>query len=367
MSKRAAKTVKPKIRRADKEKKREVEDMIAQMMGKTIDADVVGPKYDDIIRWLKATAILFGKMSNREVLSDHIIRNFGGAISDMRVFARELISLVNTYKISEKKGRLSPSEIMAINADPTKMQEMLGNTEDRYDKEELAEAYFGIRDSAILDSIFSALSVLKAFEEKYSGETKILASTKNINIEILQNATETTMQLLSPITPLCYRMFILDPHISDITKLEYLQSLVLFSKYSENIREIIISPDINVDRFVDYISMGIEKMRNLPGLSDCGRAFSKILNSMDMFRENYDKYHYNFIKSKNPSTIIDSFISDISENEDLDAMTVSQLHKIMNYFQSQIDKERQNMDPSIVSMFDSISRRMDSAEQNNSE
>ena len=76
--------------------------------------------------------------------------------------------------------------------------------------------------------------------------------------------------------------------------------------------EIISSPDIDVDDFVKIIVSSIDTVKK--HIPRCDDAFNKIIESIDILKNNFDGYYKEFVASNNPSIIMENFVLDVSKN-----------------------------------------------------
>lgn len=116
------------------------------------------------------------------------------------------------------------------------------------------------------------------------------------------------------------------------------------------------SPDIDIDQFVEIIVASIEKLRKIPRLSRCGRAFAKLRESVDMLKANFNTYYKDFIESQNPSIMMENFVADIIKNVEGDTELTFQFNTIIKYYK-EISATRKN-DPRTRALFEKASAVM---------
>lgn len=99
---------------------------------------------------------------------------------------------------------------------------------------------------------------------------------------------------------------------------------------SKEIYRTITSPDVDVKKFSEVIINSMSKLKK--ALPRCDKAFRLIQESVDMFEGNFDGYYKDFVQSQNPSTIMESFVIDVSKKGNGDLQTVMQFRKIINHY-----------------------------------
>ena len=103
-------------------------------------------------------------------------------------------------------------------------------------------------------------------------------------------------------------------------------------EFSYGLYEILSSPDVDIDAFVDLIRENLEAIQKIPELSRCGRAFAKIYKSLDLLRTNFGDYYKDFLSTQDNTVIIQNFILDVSKQTGADIQLTGQFRKIIMYY-----------------------------------
>jgi hypothetical protein len=117
--------------------------------------------------------------------------------------------------------------------------------------------------------------------------------------------------------------------------------------------QLLFSPDIDVDKFTNVMKYNLDQLRKVPRLSRCNLAWTKISQSMSLFKTNINKYYRDMIISKDRTIIFQHFITDVGKTTNADAVTMRQFHEIIQYYQ-EISKEQTNMSPEMRSLMDKL-------------
>ncbi len=124
------------------------------------------------------------------------------------------------------------------------------------------------------------------------------------------------------------------------------------------------SPDVDIERFSEILINAITQVQRQPELHRCNKAFAKIKNSVGLLQNNFSGYYKDFIQSKNPSTIIESFVIDVSNNESADAQTTREFRKIIAYY-SKVSHQSKVRDPKVQKLFDVLQDKVSLLEKSN--
>lgn len=93
---------------------------------------------------------------------------------------------------------------------------------------------------------------------------------------------------------------------------------------------IISSPDVDMEEFVQVILTAVEQVRKQ--IPRCDAAFNKIIESVDLLRNNFDGYYKDFVSSNNSAVIMENFIIDVSERTEATPKLTAQFRKIISYY-----------------------------------
>lgn len=130
---------------------------------------------------------------------------------------------------------------------------------------------------------------------------------------------------------------------------------MLYTK-SHDIYEVLTSPDMDVSRFKNIILNSIDSIKSIPELNRCKEAFGKITDSIQLLETNFDDYFKDMTTSGNASTLIESFIIDVSKNQTMSPTLMGQFRKIIAYYKSHTQTKVN--DPRVKALFDSLNKKM---------
>jgi hypothetical protein len=127
---------------------------------------------------------------------------------------------------------------------------------------------------------------------------------------------------------------------------------------SRDVYRTITSPDVDVAEFSKSIIASITQVKKQ--IPRCERAFAKIEASVSLLEGNFDGYYKDFVQSQNPSTIIESFVIDVSNTGGADMQTTRQFRKIIDYYRRATQGKIK--DPKIKKVFDMLNSNFSAME-----
>ena len=150
-----------------------------------------------------------------------------------------------------------------------------------------------------------------------------------------------------------------DEQTDDKIKLYIITVLKLTLRFTLDIYKIITSPDVDVKEFSKVIIESIAQVKK--AIPRCDKAFKKIEDSISLLEDNFGGYYKDFVLSKNPSTIIESFVLDVSKTNDSDIQTTRQFREIINYYKKATQGKIK--DPKVKKIFDMLNSNINIVEQ----
>jgi hypothetical protein len=145
------------------------------------------------------------------------------------------------------------------------------------------------------------------------------------------------------------------PNIALNTKRYIFTILNAILNASKDTYKTLLSPDVDVKKFSEVIVSSISKVKKQ--IPRCEKAFAKIEESVGLLENNFGGYYKDFIQSQNPSTIMESFIIDVSQSSNTDAQTTRQFRVIIGHYKK-LTQGKIN-DPKIKALFDMLNGSFD--------
>jgi len=164
-----------------------------------------------------------------------------------------------------------------------------------------------------------------------------------------------------PFSRLNIKQIWVSPQITDRIKKYIFTVMKIVLDISKIVYKTLTSPDVDVKEFSKAIISSIAQVKKQ--IPRCDKAFAKIEQSVGLLEGNFDGYYKDFIQSQNPSTIIESFVIDVSQSGGGDAQTTRQFRKIINYYQKATQGKIK--DPKIKKVFDMLNANFSAMEGSN--
>lgn len=143
---------------------------------------------------------------------------------------------------------------------------------------------------------------------------------------------------------------------SDKIKEYVLQVLKKLMEKSYEIQNIIVSPDIDVDEFSSVLVEAITKARGQ--LPRCQQAFDKIEEAVSTLRNNFGDYYKEFMISKKPNSILESFVSDVARSHKNNTRLKWQFMQIVNFYRKH-SQGKIAKDSNLNYIFDTLDEHLD--------
>ena len=104
---------------------------------------------------------------------------------------------------------------------------------------------------------------------------------------------------------------------------------------TQDIYSVVSTPDVDIAKLSEMIVQAIGAAKKQ--IPRCDRAFRLIENSVDMLKNGMGTYYKDFVASGNPAVIFENFISDLSNDLDIDSQTMRQFKRIILHFRKKAE------------------------------
>lgn len=339
-------------------KKKIKDDSIVEIFMKLVgegsaDVEIVAPKYEGVMNKVEKILGLLKCITEPDVLNNYIYQNYKVGINDIFEYTEKIEQFLEENELEIQEGRINDNDLRNLNANPELLEEYLVRCNDKYDRDELSSVYTGMKTHEVIADIITAMANIKyALANSNFQEEHDLENPDNLSYDFIIDNTD-DMMLLNPISRLDFKLFFMDELISDVAKNMFLRVLQIIYKHSLYISQTISTPDVSPEEFTKIIDQSIEKLKKIPELSGCHKAFSKLRNSKSLFQNNFNSYYKDFIKSQNPGIMLESFISDVAKQDDTNKSLIPQLRKIVAYYRKNMSKIS---DPKVNTLFNILEK-----------
>lgn len=175
--------------------------------------------------------------------------------------------------------------------------------------------------------------------------------------------TKTAGNILSPLpdfSQMNFKKLYNDDILSASDKNFILMFISKMYEISYNAYEALSSPDVDVNEFVAVILNSIDQIkRHIPR---CNEAFDKIVESVDILKNNFDGYYKDFLSSNsNAAIIMENFVLDVSKNTKATPRITAQFRTIIAHYRKVAAQN--NTDPRLKTLFKHVEKNFDELEK----
>lgn len=190
--------------------------------------------------------------------------------------------------------------------------------------------------------------------------TKHIEDKKNLNDIFLTRSAGNIIDPFPDLPQLNFKRL----YNSDIVDANDKQFILMFlSKLYEITHDVytsLSSPDVDVNEFIAIIIGSIDQIkRHIPR---CNEAFDKIVESVDILKNNFDGYYKDFLSSNNNTAIImENFVLDVSKKTKATPRLTAQFRKIISYYRKM--SSQNSSDPRLKTLFKHVERNFTELEK----
>lgn len=310
--------------------------MFKQMMGEeTPDFSIIKPKYE---RLLVVMSNIYTLLLKFTTLIEKRIPEYANNYEEMNDYANNLKELCKNYEIPPMPlfdGTENNASIIKEYVDV------------------VSKKYLALKNDKFVKNLVIVCKDLSTY-------SKFIKNTDKLSAQFIHDSPEPDMCILKKITRLPFKQLYLSEKLIKVPGAQsyILTFLHMFLKETQQIYEMLSSPDIDIDKFVHIIANGLDKMKSHPELRGCTDAFEKIRKSTNMLKDNFGDYYGDFVASNNPNIIMENFISDVSRKVEGNIRLVSQFKKIMGFYRRQLQKSG-NVPSQVTGMMNFIGDKLD--------
>lgn len=345
---------KGKVKRIEKNvKDPEIIEMFNQMMGNgDPDMTVALPKYNNIVDNLTNIAGLLNTFIDR--LNKSIEGEFPKVKSEIEGYIKQIRLDIDTFSIDQNQ-LYNPEDLK----NPEKLKNFMSNKNFIMSVKTFSEKYKGIKEcKSTLYCVKLCRDIQRLVEEereKSKSKMHNLADKDQLKDLFIINAEGENLNIFGETSTLNFKQIFLNDDFDPVMKKFILFALHLLYKRTKNLAEIITSPDIDIASFSEKLVGYISTLKS--HIPRCDAAFKAIEQSVSLLKGNFNGYYKDFVISGNPSTIIESFVMDVSQEHSGDIAMVRQFGEIIKFCKQRMQSKSIN-DPKLNSLMNIIGDKM---------
>jgi hypothetical protein len=350
----------------------DVNNIFGQLVGTTApDPKIVSPKYEKIIEICNETiSLIRDAFLKKDVVPPQILANFNQGFADLETFCTESKEEIGKLTIEKSGGALGGKDLKELNSNPELLQKYIESLNCPFKINELLPAYQELKTCKTVRRIIMTARDLKGVLDTEKKRKKTDKSDLDFDPPIgdfIENYDSDYLKLLKSITVLDFKQIWINFAATPDFKKRTLYALKLLQKKSIGLYNQICSPDIDAEKFSEILVNSIAKIQQVPELSRCANAFSKIKSNVNMLSNNLPEYYKDYIQTNNPGIIVENFVSDVAKCNEGNLALTQEFKTIVNYYRKVITKQGKNVDQKTNKLFDMVRENMDILEKDQKE
>ncbi len=149
-----------------------------------------------------------------------------------------------------------------------------------------------------------------------------------------------------------FKQIYIDEKINENNKLFILTVLHKLYTIGKEVYENVTSPDVDLTEFVEVIMSSVGEVRK--HIPRCDQAFDKIIESVDLLRDNFTGYYKDFVSSNNPTIIMENFVMDVSKSTKSSPSVTIQFRKIIAHYRKIAQQQGATNHPKLQTLFNQV-------------
>lgn len=220
------------------------------------------------------------------------------------------------------------------------------------EKQNFAAAYSLLKQDLVLSLIVITCKNL-------TPHRKSLEDPGNLSAGFLTRGAGLTFAPIQGLPALNFRKIYISDSLQEGEKRFILMILHKLYAISHEMYETLSSPDIDVEDFVQVVRTSLSDVRK--HVPRCDEAFKKILESVDLLKDNFGGYYKDFVASDNSGIIMENFVLDVSRTGESSPKVTGQFRKIIQHYRKVASQQKS--DPRMRTLFQHVDKNFQEMER----
>lgn len=337
--------------------------LVNQMIGlEDPDPSIVVPRYRRIHSYAAEILSLLEKF-----VTSPLGKTFGptypASFTEIISFVEASRAALAPLTLQENDKTFSGAELKAINADRSKLADLLTQTDESYKIAGLGEKFNNLKGCSVVQNCILLTRNIKGAvsleKERRKASTHDLEVKNSLGDGFIVNSDGDTLELF-PFSKLNFKSMMNSDRMSPDLRQYTLYWLHLVYGKCLTITEDVTSPPIDIDLFanamVDNISLLDAKIPR------CREAFAMIKNSVGLMKTNFRNYYRDFLSAGSTNVIVEHFLVDVAKGNKSDPKATFQFRQIWKYY-SQSMQTKNIKDPRVKKMLSMLGSNLDVLEE----
>jgi hypothetical protein len=230
------------------------------------------------------------------------------------------------------------------------------NQYDNVSKEEINNLYRKLKENTALKRLIIMCNTLEKYKLSFHDSTKLK--------ENFVNQEPGLSFKIFDFSSLDLKILWADSKMTTVVKRYILSVFAALYKHTITLYNIITSPDVDIDQFTELLLSSIGELKKQPKLHRCNAAFKRIEQSVELLKGKFSDYYRESLVSRNPDSLVTSFIVDVSNQGGADARLTREFRQIIQYMHEVSQKSGKSQDPQVKKVFDMLNSNFALMEQN---
>lgn len=302
---------------------------------------IVYPKYLNIIKQCDKYLRLLEAFRNSAIMKHFPAEN------------EHLSGYITSLRDQEKTIRDVP-DFNSLHPSETEDQKIDYNSITKEEYEAFAKVYREIKESNIINTIIVSCNNLMPYKKSLLDKTKL-------KDRFIMKSSGLSFAPLPGLPALNIKHIYISDMITATDKQFILMFLHKLLSISHDMYEVMTSPDIDVDEFVDVIINSLDDVKKQ--IPRCDEAFKKIRESVGLLKGNFGDYYKDFVASNNPTIIMENFVLDVSKSTKSSPKVTAQFRRIISHYRKLASQQTHN--PQMQSLFTQVDKNFKELEKHN--
>lgn len=337
--------------------------LVNQMIGlEDPDPTIVVPRYRRIHAYATDILVLLEKFVNSP-LGKTFGSTYPASFTDIMAFVHTSRDILAPLVLQENDKTFSGPELKNINADRSKVADLLTQTDEAYKIAGLGEKFNNLKGCSVVQNIIMLTRNIKGAvtmeKERRKSPKHDLEDKASLGDGFIVNSDGETLELF-PYSKLNFKSMMNSDRMNPDLRQYTLYWLHLVYAKCLAIAEDVTSPPIDIERFAETM---VESIGQLDGqIPRCKEAFNMIKNSVGMMKTNFRGYYRDFLSAGTPTVIVEHFLVDVAKGTKSNPKAAYQFRQIWKYYSQKM--QAQNIkDPRVKKMLAMLGGNLDVLEE----
>jgi hypothetical protein len=304
-------------------------------------------------------------MGIKDAEPELVIRNFVLIRNTIRHICKVLNQFTKTLRMSFPSFDIAFDEIdHFVTSVKTEIYLTTDNedTEAQYasvSKSNINNLYRKLKEKQVIKRLIQLCNILEKYKNNFNDQTKLR--------ENFVNQEPGLSFKIFDFSSLDLKILWIEKSMTSIIKRYILSAFASLHKHTYALYSAVTAPNIDIDKFTKLLLTSIAELKKIPKLHRCNAAFGRIEQSVELLKDKFSDYYRESMVSRNPDSLVTSFIVDVSNQGGADARLTREFRQIIQYMHEMSQKSGKNKDPQVQKIFEMLNSNFSLMEKHTGE